>query len=207
METLTNLLVGQMLSACDPTPVVVNKEEIFLACLVMKNLDDLCQTGQAVLNNLERKGISTKQLPDPNNILLCRSILGRYFNHRMIHEDPEKGVQAVWKEVQAYQTSNKESAENAYRIYRALKNNLMGKPGSKEIIESINTKNKVYFIQNFDSLFADVPFSNALNQFKNFLGSNLLSAEDDGIFWDFFQMFMEFFLNEQEILAEMRKQK
>ncbi len=69
--------------------------------------------------------------------------------------------------------------------------------------ESIQNRNKEYFIANFDIIFKDVPFTDTIKQFKNFLSSNLLTKDQEESLWQFFDVLMHFLINENWYLTDL----
>lgn len=203
MNVLTNILVQSGLNALDPKPVQVNREDYFLSSLVCKNLADLCETGIEILDHISNS--NSKNLPDKNLIQLANQTLKTFYSNDMfgVAEDGYNTI-PVWKVIEGF---NKEYLNNGYKIFRAIKNNVANNPASKQMNESIKERNKKYFIANFDIIFKDVPFTDTILQFKNFLSSNLLSNDQEESLWEFFDVLMHFLTNEKVILEKARQEK
>lgn len=202
MENLTDILVTQMLNSLDPTPVNPSREEKYLAFLICKNLSDLGETGLAILNKLEQANLPIVNLPDRSSINLCRDILHKFYRDEMFIEDEEFGNRPSWSEVENFDRSK---SDTAYRIYRAIKQNAVNKPESKLIQQSVEDRNKVYFIDNFEKIFEDVPFKEALNKFKNFLATDDVDEDDQDYVWEFFDSLLGIFMEEQEIIEDLKE--
>ena len=224
MEFMTNIVVSQMLNSLDQTPVKPNIYEKYLAFVVCKNLSDLCDTASAVINKIraspeyiqyeedlkmdqeEIEGDEplenpTELLPDQNQIKMCRDILQRYYADNMFVPSDD-GDRANWLNVKAF---SEENSIIAYKIYRAIRRNVVSRPESKQIQESVVNKNKSYFIANFDSLFEGVPFREGLSLCKNFLTNPHISEEHQDIFWEYFNQLLDTIVNEKEVLDDIAK--
>jgi hypothetical protein len=197
MDFLTDQLVATMLQSLDNSPVNPTLGERYLSCLVCKNLTDLGETGLAILIDMKQKRLSVANLPDQSMIGTCQSILKRYYSEAMFPENQEE------PNLEAIKRFETEKANTAFRIYRAIRNNVTGKPDSKLIQDAVTNRDKKYFLDNFDKLFADVPFQEGLNQFKNFLKSPHVPVESQNTVWEFFEALLDIFLDEEGILEDM----
>ena len=74
MDVLKNALVQSGLNALDPKPVNVSRADYYLSSLVCKNLSDLCDTGAAILESLNRPQNDT-ELPNKSLIQLASDTL------------------------------------------------------------------------------------------------------------------------------------
>lgn len=200
MDGLTDLIVTQMLGSLDPTPVNPSQEQKYLAFLICKNLTDLGETGLSILNYMNESGISTQGLPEKSTIGLCQSIIQKFYSDNMFIED-EDGFRPNWDAVNGYDTTK---TQTSYRIYRAIKNNVVDKPESKDIQKAVDERNKKFFVANFDKIFADIPFKQGLTEFKNFLNSPHVTQEHQNIVWAFFETLLDLFLDEEEILKDLQ---
>ena len=202
MDILRNTLVRAGLNALDPRPVIATREEYYLSSLVAKNLTDLCQNGISILDSLNLPA-TDKRLPDRAVIGLAADTLRTFYSNDMFVLDPnDQDTIPSWPVIEKFP---KESKDNGYKIFRAIKNNIAKNPNSALMLASIENRNKKYFIDNFDTIFQDVPFTETIKQFKNFLSSNLLNPDDEELLWEFFHMLLHFFTNEQEILQPIRE--
>lgn len=201
MEKFVDGYIDQVLNSLDPTPVHPTKEEYFLACMVCKNLADLCETGRAIINNMQSRGVSINNLPRPSDIEMCQNILYRFYDDDMFQEDEEQGSIPNWQAVLKF---DKSRANGAYKIYRCIKSNVVDKPIGKEIQTAAKSRDVDYFISNFDTIFANVPFKNGLLKFKNFVASSAVVPDDREYIWEFFDSLMEIFIDEQEYLKDLK---
>lgn len=193
--------IDQVLNSLDPSPVHPTKEQYFLACMVCKNLADLCETGRAILDDMQSRGVSVQNLPRASDIQMCQGILNRFYHENMFQEDPELGFIPNWQAIQRF---DKRKANGAYKIYGCIKRNVVDKPIGQEIQEAAQTRNQDYFINNFDTIFANVPFKNALLKFKNFVASSAVLEDHREYVWDFFDSLMEIFINEKQNLEDLK---
>jgi hypothetical protein len=202
MENILDGIVNTVLNSFDPTPVNPTREKLYLSFLICKNLSDLCETGRTIINNIESKGNSVKDLPNKDSIALCQQVLSRFYSNDMFIEDPEFGNRPNWKIVEKY----KNKGEGACKIYRAIHKNIILKPGGKDIQKAIKTKNLKYFTENFDKIFADIPetFTEPLNKFKNFVSSPYALNKDQVYIWDFFENLLDIFIYEKENLEDLK---
>lgn len=201
MENLVDGYIDQVLNSLDPSPVNPTKEEYFLACMVCKNLADLCETGRAILDDMDTRGVSVQNLPKSSDIQMCQGILNRFYHENMFEEDEELGFIPNWQAVHQF---NKRKANGAYKIYRCIKHNVVDKPIGKEIQNAAQNRDQDYFINNFDTIFANVPFKNGLLKFKNFVGSSAVLEDHREYVWDFFDSLMEIFINEKQNLDDLK---
>jgi hypothetical protein len=201
MQELTDVLVSQVLDSLDNSSVNPTKQQRYLAFLLCKNLSDLCETGQAIVNNIESRGKPIVNLPDRNAIMLCQQILGKFYSDKMFIPDENYGNRPNWSVVGSF---NKEKSDTAYKIYRAIRKNVIDSPIGKDIQSAIQLKNTKYFIQNFDKIFADIPFKDGLTKFKNFVVSPDIIPKDRDYVWDFFEALLDIFINEEENLTALQ---
>ncbi|CAN5871673.1 hypothetical protein BH23THE1_BH23THE1_32380 [soil metagenome] len=201
MENLSGLLVSQVLNSLDPNPVSPTKQQLYLSFLVCKNLTDLCETGRAIVNNIESHGHPLDGLPDRDSIALCQQILREFYDDNMFIPDEEFGNKPNWDKVNKF---NQDQSNTAYKIYRAIRKNIIEKPGGKDIQGAIQRKDKKFFLENFDKIFADVPFKDGLIKFKNFIASPYTRDEDQSYVWDFFESLIDIYIYEQDNLEDLR---
>lgn len=203
MDLIIDGLVSTVLNSFDSVPVTQNKEQRFLAFLLCKNLSDLCQTGCAILNNIESKGCPIDLLPKRESINLCQLVLKRFYLEDMFIEDPEFGTKPNWPVVAKL---NGSKGDGACKIYRAIHKNIILKPGGKEIQKAIKNKDKKFFLENFDKIFADIPetFTEALLKFKNFVSLPDKFADNQEYVWNFFDGLLDIFIFEKENLEDLR---
>lgn len=200
MDNITDLLANQMLSSLDSSEINPTREQKYLAFLVCKNLTDLGETGLSIINSMLSKGVPVDGLPEPSTIGICQTIIQKFYSDDMFIPD-EEGFSPNWSAVNRF---NKTKTESSYRIYRAIRNNVVETPKAKDIQKAITDRNKDFFLKNFDSIFADVPFKDGLIEFKNFLKSPYVSSEHQDIVWDFFDVLLDLFLEEEEILEDLK---
>jgi len=202
MELLTNGLIEQMLKSMDSSPVNPTREQKFLAFTICKNLADLGTTGMAILKEMRAKRLPINDLPDLSSIQLCQGIIKDFYSDQMFKEDPDFGNVPVWSVIAKFDLKK---TEIAYRIYRGIRENVVGKPKSKDLQKAIYDRNKKFFIENFDEIFSDIPFKEGLIVFKNFIKSPHVSKENQNYVWDFFESFIDIYIHESENLADLKK--
>lgn len=201
MEAVTDVIVEQMLSSMDNSPVNPSREEKFLAFTVCKNLADLGTSGMAIIKEMQKQKLPVNDLPDIPSIQLCQGIIKNYYSDSMFIEDEEFGNVPEWKVISRFDSKR---TEIAYRIYRSIRLNLVGNDRSTSLRKAIREKNKAYFIQNFDDIFADIPFKDGLIVFKNFIQSPHVSQKNQDVVWDFFDSFVELYENEKYNLEDLK---
>lgn len=210
METIIDGLVSSVINSFDPKPVNPTKEQKYLAFLVCKNLSDLCETGRAIVNNMESQGHPIDLLPNRDNIALCQQVLSRFYSNDMFIPDEEYGNRPNWNMVNKFSGKG----EGAVKIYRAIHKNVVDQHNAKnvkkitgkDIQNAIQKKDKKYFVENFDKIFADIPstFTDALFKFKNFIASPYTITADQTYIWDFFESLLDIFIYEKENLEDLQ---
>lgn len=201
--------VVQILNSLDRTPVAPTKEELFLSFLICKNLADLCETGRAILNDMESRRVPIKDLPQPSSVETFRLILRRFYSDDMFIEDDELGHRPNWKVVTSFDPNR---SMGAYKIYRAIRKNVVSDPNVKAVVtgqqiqDAIRRRDTNYFLKNLDLIFANIPkeFTEGLTKFKNFVASTGVLQEHRDYVWDFFESLLEICLREEEYLSELR---
>jgi hypothetical protein len=203
MENFTDTIISSILNSFDSTPVNPTREKAFLSFLVCKNLSDLCETGRAIVNNIESKGNPIDLLPNRDNIALCQQILGKFYSNDMFIEDPNYGNRPNWDIIKNF---SRDKSQGAYKIYRALHKNIILKPSGKNIQDAIKRKDKDFFLKNFNDIFSDIPstFTDALCKFKNFVSCPYTLNEDQTYMWDFFESLLDIFIFEEENLEDLK---
>lgn len=202
MEILTDLLVSQLLNALDSNPVNPTREQKYLAFLICKNLSDLCETGRAIINSIELKGHPITDFPQRDNIKTCQQVLQKFYQEKMFIEDPEDGNLPNWSVIEKIPKSQ---SDIAFKIYMAIRKNIIDRPIGKQIQDAIKRKDKDFFIKNFDSVFENIPFKDGLIKFKNFVASEYAINTDRDYIWDFFETLLDVFLNESENLETLQQ--
>lgn len=192
MQRITDELINSKL---DPAPVSYTREELFLACLICKNLSDLCETGRAINNKLTKQKISVQGLPDNSDIETLEGIIKRYYRDEMFRQTEEEGNVPVWDEVSRFDSLR---SVVACKIYRALKKNTVESPNGKQLVEAIKKHDRAYIINNFDQIFSNVPQKEELMKFKNFICSPALEEKDQNAVWDFFDSLLDLIWNEKQ---------
>ena len=202
MNSLTDEFINQMLTKFDPNPnAVCSREEQFIAFMVCKNLSDLCETGRAILLGLQRVSRNLENLPDSQTIQFCQTVIRRYYSDDMFIEDAEFGNLPNWKVIEKF---NKTYRDHTCRIYRIIEKNVLEHKSIDDILTAIRKHDRVFFIENFDGLFARIPLQEQLNLFKNFLSHKDVADEDQDTIWSFFESLLDLFLNKQDIIAGLR---
>ena len=203
MDFAIDAIVSTVLNSFDSLPVTQIREQRFLCFLICKNLRDLCETGCAILNDIESKGCSVDLLPQRESMALCQQVLTRFYSDEMFIEDSEFGHKPNWVAVAKF---NGNKGDGACKIYRAIHKNIMIKPGGKEIRKAIKNKDKKYFLENFDKIFADIPetFTEALIKFKNFVSLPDKFIDNQEYIWGFFEGLLDVFIYEKENLEDLR---
>lgn len=202
MEKLTDVVVSQILGSLDPTPVNPTREQKYLAYLICKNMSDLCETGRAIVNKIQLQGHPVNDLPDRDTIRFCQNILTGFYSEKMFIPDNECGNRPNWPAVSAFP---KDKSDAAYRIYRAIKRNIVEKPDGKLIQAAIKKQDKSYFVQNFNKIFADIPFKDGMDRFRNFVATNHVPPEDQKYIWDFFDALLDIFIYEADNLKDLQQ--
>lgn len=205
MDKLIDSFVVQVLNSLDRTPVSPTKEELFLAFLICKNLADLCETGVAILSQMKK----VADLPQPDNVEMCRLILKRFYSDTMFIPDEQIGHRPNWKAVIGFDQAK---SAGAFRIYRAIRNNVLAGPSEAngvtgaQIQVAIKKHDSPYFVKNFDLIFANFPdqFKKGLSKFKNFVASPSVLEEHRNYVWEFFESLLEIYLHEGEHLKDLR---
>ena len=200
MSQIIRIILKQFIDSSDPKPVNPTKEQQYLACLMCKNLYDLCETGICIINTLKRNGSDLSQFPDTNQLDLYRKVLDGLFDHKMFIEDDKYGYIPDWDIVVKF---NKESSHIAYKIYSGMKWNAVEGPSSKKLQHAIEKHDKGFFIENYDTIFEKIPFKQPLSKFKNMLDSKLITDDDQQYVWDFFEALFDMFLHEDENIEEL----
>lgn len=191
--------LNQMLNMLDSSKVSPTTEQKYYSFLVMKNLDDMFCLGCEIVNEITSQVKPSIELPDVASMNFCRIILEKLYNEDVFIEK-KKGVIPNWKEVIKFDSS---LAESSYKIYMAIKRNVVDGPESKQIIEAIKKKERKYFVQNFESIFKNIPFPEGLSLFKNILACPEVTDEQEATVWDFFQSLLDIYLNEKDNLEEL----
>lgn len=202
IDPITSFINTRITNILDPAPVNPTVYEKYLACMFCKNLADLCETASAVINKINRSGKSIDQLPNQSQIAFCKNVLNKYYSDNMFEKDLDNKIN--WNIIKKFSESD---AHIAYKIYLSIKKNVILRPESQKIKESIAKKDKEYFITNFDCLFDGVSFKEELILCKNFLINTSISKDDQEIFWEYFDILLDMCINEQDILNEIRNDK
>lgn len=199
MNDFTEIFIKKLFDSLDPVPADCSREQYYFAFLLCKNLTDLCETGCAMLNSLESRGHSTQNFPDRHTIQLCRNLLHKYYSESMFVDHPDLGTVPNWKVIDTFPKDRKEVA---FKIYRSIQNNLS--KDENKICDAIKSRDKTYFVNNFEKIFEDMPFQESLSKFKSFLSSSSVNKHDQDYLFDFFETVCEMFIYEKENMEELK---
>src|SRR3972149_9539997 len=144
MENLADIFISQILDSLDSSPVYPAREQKFLAFLICKNLTELCETGEAILHDIEIRGCSLKDLPDYHTISLCQQTLKTIYLDSMFIQEKNNDIRPNWSVIESF---DPKKTGIAYKIYRAIQKNITE---SHEIQKAIRTRDRTYFIKNYN---------------------------------------------------------
>lgn len=201
MENLTDILVSQMLSSLDPSPVYPSREQKFFAFLICKNLSELCETGEAILHDIETRGFSLENLPEYDNLSLSRQILKVYYRDSMFKENSDGDSVPDWNIIESFDT---EKSNTAYRVYKAIRKNVIDKPHSQTLRKAIHERDRKYFLENYEKLFEKIPFKDAMIKYKNFLIVDYVKQEHMEYLWNFFESLLDIFIYEKDNIEDLK---
>lgn len=202
MDQLTDSVILGLLNSLDPTPVNPTKEDLFISFLLCKNLDDLCETGIAILNDMTKRRISLKGLPGIPDIDRCKFILRRFYSNSMFVDDEEMGSLPNWGVISSF---DQVKSRAAFKIYRAIKKNLSSGRG-ESMQEAIRKRDTGYILKHFDEMFANIPaeFKENLVKFKNFIASNDVPKEHKEYVYIFFESLLELLFLEPQTMEQLK---
>ena len=189
---VTGSLARSILNENDPNPGVPTKGESFLCMIVSKNLSDLCETGQCIIDEMKDMRISLEGLPSTATLNLIRNVISEFYDPKMFIEDPKLGQRPNWKAIQSF---DKDNSKASFQLYRIIRKNVKE---SKDMGQALKDRNKIFFLKNIDIIFADLPFQNLVGQFKNFIGSKNVPEESQDLVWSFFEELIGLILKESE---------
>lgn len=202
MDQFTDSVILGMLNSLDPTPATPTKEDLFISFLLCKNLDDLCETGIAILNDMIKRKISLKGLPGIADIDRCKFILRRFYTNNMFVDDEEMGSLPNWGVISSF---DQVKTKAAFKIYRAIKNNLSSGRG-ESMQEAIRKRDTGYILKHFDEMFANIPteFKENLVKFKNFIASTDVPKEHKEYVYIFFESLLELLFLEPQTMEQLK---
>lgn len=197
MDCIIDSVTTQLFNSFDNSPVLYEKEELFLSLLTCKNLTDLCETTSAILEQLDNADKET--LPSASNLELCRTVLQTFYTDEMFIENDDIGLIPNWENIKKLK---KDKAENVCRVYRKLKSNML----KQEIQEAIETRNAKFFVDNFEDIFNNLPtqFADSMFKFKNMISSESISDENKDCIWEYFESLLDVFKEEEEYIRLLR---
>jgi hypothetical protein len=154
-------------------------EELFIAYLLTKQLCDLCETGCAIINELTE--LDREQMPSKKTLMVLKEILSHWYSNDMFVESKKYGVKPDWHVVESF---DKSPTNPAWILYILIIEGI-----TPEIVKAVENRDRNYFYNNFDSIFAKLPqvLSDSIGPFKNFIKSKVVSKEDRETVFDFFQ--------------------
>jgi hypothetical protein len=191
---LTAVFARKLLADTDPEPGLPSRGELFLSFLVVKNVTDLCETGRAILDEMSETGANLTGLPSKSTMALIRKILKELYDEKMFIPDDQVGFKPNWDVIMYF---NKDNTQAAFRLYRIIRRNVKG---AKDMPRALQERDKKFFLENIDTIFANIPMKDLINQFKNFIGSPHVPKESQDLVWDFFEQLIDIFLSEKEHL-------
>lgn len=167
-------------------------EETYIACMLIKNMVDLCDLGIDILRTIK----NPKGLPDKGSLQTFRILLGSLYKESFFTKDIKN---PNWNQIESH---NKQLTETYCRVYITIETNLKKYPA---IVPNLKSHNRQYFIDNFDLFFKDMPFDSQLQSFKNLLSSDKIPEEDQDEVWDFFEVMLDLFVNKESKLKSLKR--
>lgn len=148
-------------------------KERTLAFLALEVVDEMSESVIAISQKLARKYPGSPE--GQSNILLnvARNVIATLYPRAM-----SKGSLVVKKEVLAF---SEKKAQQTVGLYMTVSKR-MSEPA---ITKAISSRDEQYFVQNFDSIFKNVPFS--LDSIKTLLLSPRVEKDDKEVIWEFLQ--------------------
>lgn len=201
MEFVKEVVMSNIISQFDQRPTNYGKEKKFLAFMLCNNLTDLCRKAVRILRGISVRGMPMNNLPDINTISICEGTISMYFSESMFIIDEDRGALPNWRVINAFSA---DKTEIACKLYRAISKNMTTGEEASRIQKAVQTKNKDYFVKNFDKIFKDVPFTDGLKLIKNFVISSHVTEKDQEDIWEFFDSLLDIFINEESFIAELK---
>jgi len=189
-----DFFINHLLKVLDDGPVHPTREQTYLSLILMKNLRSLCTLGTEILS----QSPYTEELPDIETMQLLESMLLYFYHDDFFIPHEELGSLPNWGKIKGF---SKDRLDNCFRIYCCIKENCLSDP---QIIPAIQKRDKKYFLDNFQTLFAKVPFQNQLYKFRNFVASDAVSEEDQECVWEFFESITNLFESEADLLEQLK---
>ncbi len=185
-------IARHLLDRNDPDPGIPQKGQLFMSFLIAKNLTDLCQTGRAILNEMKDSKLPVEGLPSIGTLNLIESVLRQFYSEKMFIPDEEYSQRPDWKVIASF---SKENTRAAFQLYRIISRNVKT---ATEMPKALRDRNKKFFLENIDEVFADVPMKDLINQFKNFIGSGYVPKASQEQIWDFFETLIQLIMDDEE---------
>lgn len=185
----------QILNSNEPNPGTPSRGELFLSFILCKDLADLFETGRAIL----RETPVHKNLPSETTLLTIQTILNEFYSPDMFIPDNEYGQKPNWSVVLNF---NKDNSRAAFQLYKILRRNIIS---ATEMPKALKSRNKEFFLENFDYMFADLPFKDLVSEFKNFIASDDVSLENQEFIWDFIDSLVSLINDDQENIQTIEK--
>ena len=187
-----------------PGKVNADKNNCFFAFLVCKNLYDFVETCEAIINDVKNEGKDVSEFPNDFTFNMAKQTLSGLYTDSMFNTDVDGQVKPNWSSVGKFP---KDNSDTAYRLYSILKSNIVDSELTSGIVNAIKLRDKLYFINNFDSIFTNIPEFLAVyfSQCKNLIKSDVVPEDDQEVLWEFFSALMDMFINEQQFINQFKE--
>jgi len=191
-----DIFASQFLDKLDKLDHPPTREEKFMTSILLKNIYDLCNDAELIA----RKNPKSENLVNHPLYKISKPYLKSFYSDDFFIESEECGIVPDWEVIDSF---NNDKFNDSCRIYMVIKKNVLNNP---KIHDSIVNRDRKYFIDNFESLFENIPFSEYFGGLKKFLeDETLCSLDDQEIVWSYFEVFTDLFINEDEYISSLPK--
>ena len=165
-----------------PNVDVLSENQAVYAYMTCNTLKDFCTTGSAIVSTLP----TGKGYPSTEYLDFLSSAISELYPSDLFY-DTEEGQQ-----VNEDKLGNPEDSQNAYKLYRVIKNNIVS------LEKYIRARDDDWILSNFDAIFNGLPdtFKKTLEGFKYLASSKDVSSEHKDIIWDYIEILLDLSLED-----------
>lgn len=167
-----------------------NATDRFLAAILCKTLNELCETSQAILKEMQGT-VDPRRFPSRGDIDMCRVMLSKMYSEDLFIDDDGESL-PNWAVLKAA------TDDGAYKIYACIKRNI-----TDDIEAAFEDRDTDFFVAHFDDIFESVPLKDSLTKFKEFIVSKHMTDDRRDIIWDYFDLLMDILLHGNDFVNSL----
>lgn len=169
---------------CAGKNINIGVPEIYLSMLIFKYLDDFCESGIAIINELPDKLRKRPDMPDITMIQMCRTGLKMFYDEQCFNDEMD-GIKS-----QLLKYVDKENNRYACKAVFLAQEEFKRKADVK-VLEALKKRDKKYIYDNFDQIIGEIPMKENIVKFRELLKINI-GRDNEDVVWEYLDSLVDF---------------